>query len=140
MPELPEVETVRRGLQKAISGKTIGKVAVSKDGKLLPEVLEVLQVMAKYKLALATGHVSANEHLLLVHAARAAGIDRIVCTLRDCFVTDYIVIGGGNARKVGHLPPGTRLGDNRNAFVGGLRLWGQGPGRADRNQPSLILR
>jgi polyphosphate glucokinase len=67
-------------------------------------------------------------------------LDHIVKTLQDCFVTDYIVIGGGNARKVEHLPPGTRLGDNRNAFVGGLRLWGQGPGRADRNQPVLILR
>jgi RpiB/LacA/LacB family sugar-phosphate isomerase len=36
---------------------------------------------------------------------------------------DYIVIGGGNAKKVGELPPGARLGANANAFVGGFRLW-----------------
>jgi polyphosphate glucokinase len=36
---------------------------------------------------------------------------------------DYIVLGGGNAKKVGELPPGARLGANANAFVGGFRLW-----------------
>jgi hypothetical protein len=36
---------------------------------------------------------------------------------------DYIVLGGGNAKKVGELPPGTRLGANANAFGGGFRLW-----------------
>jgi predicted NBD/HSP70 family sugar kinase len=37
---------------------------------------------------------------------------------------DYIVLGGGNATEVGEpLPPNVRLGDNRNAFVGGFRLW-----------------
>jgi polyphosphate glucokinase len=36
---------------------------------------------------------------------------------------DYIVLGGGNAKKVGELPPGARLGANTNAFVGGFRLW-----------------
>jgi len=34
MPELPEVETIRRGLQKAIIGKTIDFVEI-KDGKPL---------------------------------------------------------------------------------------------------------
>jgi polyphosphate glucokinase len=36
---------------------------------------------------------------------------------------DYIVLGGGNAKKVGKLPLGARLGANANAFVGGFRLW-----------------
>jgi polyphosphate glucokinase len=36
---------------------------------------------------------------------------------------DYVVLGGGNAKKVGELPPNVRLGDNANAFVGGFRLW-----------------
>jgi polyphosphate glucokinase len=36
---------------------------------------------------------------------------------------DYIVLGGGNAKKVGELPPSARLGANANAFVGGFRLW-----------------
>jgi hypothetical protein len=36
---------------------------------------------------------------------------------------DYIVLGGGNATKVGELPPNVRLGLNANAFLGGFRLW-----------------
>ncbi len=36
---------------------------------------------------------------------------------------DEIVIGGGNAKKLKHMPPGCRAGDNANAFLGGFRLW-----------------
>jgi polyphosphate glucokinase len=36
---------------------------------------------------------------------------------------DYIVLGGGNAKKVTDLPANVRLGANDNAFVGGFRLW-----------------
>jgi polyphosphate glucokinase len=36
---------------------------------------------------------------------------------------DYVVLGGGNAKKLKNLPAGMRRGDNRNAFVGGFRLW-----------------
>jgi polyphosphate glucokinase len=43
--------------------------------------------------------------------------------LRAAFEVDYVVIGGGNALKLKHVPPGARLGDNANAFVGGFRLW-----------------
>lgn len=38
-------------------------------------------------------------------------------------VTDYVVLGGGNAQRIHDLPPDTRLGDNRNAFLGGFRGW-----------------
>jgi len=34
-----------------------------------------------------------------------------------------IVIGGGNVKKLGALPPHCRAGDNANAFHGGFRLW-----------------
>jgi predicted NBD/HSP70 family sugar kinase len=36
---------------------------------------------------------------------------------------DYIVLGGGNAKKLTELPQKCRLGDNENAFIGGFRLW-----------------
>jgi polyphosphate glucokinase len=36
---------------------------------------------------------------------------------------DYVVLGGGGADELDELPPGCRLGDNRNAFLGGFRLW-----------------
>ncbi len=36
---------------------------------------------------------------------------------------DYVVLGGGNADKLGELPSNVRLGANENAFLGGFRLW-----------------
>jgi predicted metal-dependent phosphotriesterase family hydrolase len=47
---------------------------------LLPEVKEVLAIVARNELTLETGHSSATENLLLIEAARRAGIDRIVVT------------------------------------------------------------
>jgi predicted NBD/HSP70 family sugar kinase len=67
-------------------------------------------------------------------------LERIIAILHMGFVPDYIVIGGGNARRVKHLPRGTKLGDNRNAYIGGLRLWGHGAGGLDRKSHELVLR
>ena len=36
---------------------------------------------------------------------------------------DYVVLGGGNVRKLRKLPAGAERGDNRNAIAGGIRLW-----------------
>ena len=36
---------------------------------------------------------------------------------------DYVVLGGGNAKRLKELPPNARLGANENAFVGAFRLW-----------------
>jgi polyphosphate glucokinase len=43
--------------------------------------------------------------------------------LTQALEPDYIVIGGGNAKKLRTLPPRGVLGNNQNAFKGGLRLW-----------------
>jgi polyphosphate glucokinase len=47
----------------------------------------------------------------------------VVERFRAALEPEYIVLGGGNAKKLKRLPPGCRLGDNANAFVGGFRLW-----------------
>ncbi len=47
-----------------------------------------------------------------------------VTFLKEAFVADYVMLGGGNAKKVGKPPPGARLGSNQHAFRGGYRLWG----------------
>lgn len=36
---------------------------------------------------------------------------------------DYVVLGGGNVRKLDKLPEYVRRGDNADAFLGGFRLW-----------------
>ena len=55
-------------------------VAVSKDGALLPEVREVIALIAKHNLTLATGHSSPQENLMLIREARRAGVGSIVVT------------------------------------------------------------
>src|SRR5205823_9447388 len=43
--------------------------------------------------------------------------------LKRALEADDVVLGGGNAKRLKHLPDGARWVDNRNAFVGGFRLW-----------------
>jgi len=57
------------------------EVKVSENGKLLPSVLALLDYIATRKqLALETGHVSAQEALLVIKEARARGIAHVVVT------------------------------------------------------------
>jgi polyphosphate glucokinase len=51
----------------------------------------------------------------------------VVERLTTALEPDEVVLGGGNVRKLKRLPPGCRVGDNANAFLGGFRLW-QGTG------------
>jgi hypothetical protein len=52
---------------------------------------------------------------------------RILTQLQRGFVVDYIVLGGGNAKLLEQLPPGAELGHNRNAYLGGQRVWQNNP-------------
>ena len=47
----------------------------------------------------------------------------VVERLKAALIADYVVLGGGNAKKLTVLPEGCRLGHNENAFIGGFRLW-----------------
>jgi polyphosphate glucokinase len=49
--------------------------------------------------------------------------------LSAAILPDYIVLGGGNVKRLTELPPACIEGDNANAFKGGFRMW-EGP--ADR--------
>src|SRR5665213_1307042 len=52
----------------------------------------------------------------------------VVARLKAAMVADYILLGGGNVKKLTELPPGSRRGDNADAFLGGERLWRTQPG------------
>ena len=47
----------------------------------------------------------------------------VVAQLRQAVQAEDVVLGGGNAKKLSHLPAGVRLGGNKNAFIGGFRMW-----------------
>ncbi len=52
-----------------------------------------------------------------------AAVEDVTARLKAALVADYVVLGGGNSRNLDGLPPGTRLGDNSHAFLGGFRMW-----------------
>jgi hypothetical protein len=55
-------------------------VSVSRNGELLPQVKEVIGLVAKHGLILATGHSAAAEGLMLVREGRRQGVRQIVVT------------------------------------------------------------
>jgi polyphosphate glucokinase len=52
-----------------------------------------------------------------------AAVAETVDLLSAALEPDYVVLGGGNTKKLADLPANARLGANTNAFVGGFRLW-----------------
>jgi polyphosphate glucokinase len=50
-------------------------------------------------------------------------VNEVVVQLSTLLEADYVVIGGGNARKLKRLPKNARLGSNDFAFLGGFRIW-----------------
>jgi polyphosphate glucokinase len=63
-------------------------------------------------------------------AAVAAAIEHLAAALE----ADYVVLGGGNAKKLKDLPANVRLGANDNAFVGAFRLWDQSEPATPRSE------
>ena len=55
-------------------------VSVARNGELLAETKAVISVIAKHGLVLATGHVSAQEGLMLLREGRRQGVQHMVVT------------------------------------------------------------
>src|SRR5882762_6467074 len=55
-------------------------VAVSRDGKLLPETKEVIAAVAKYDLILASGHIAPAEAAMVFREGRTQGVHRMIAT------------------------------------------------------------
>ena len=51
------------------------------------------------------------------------GVQHALIQLKKSLIADYVVLGGGNAKELNEIPKGIELGHNRNAFLGGVRLW-----------------
>jgi polyphosphate glucokinase len=53
-------------------------------------------------------------------------VKKVVEALKRALEADYVVLGGGNARKLKKMPKGALLGNNDFAFLGGFRMWRKG--------------
>lgn len=57
------------------------------------------------------------------HAQWQSDVIDLVPRLRAALAAEYVVLGGGNGRKVNPLPPHTYREGDQDAFEGGVRLW-----------------
>jgi polyphosphate glucokinase len=72
------------------------------------------------------------QHYVGDDARRRLGVARwranarqVIRQLREILDAQYVIVGGGNAKRLGRLPKYVCLGDNRHAFIGGFRAWGR---------------
>lgn len=67
---------VDRALRKGTPGLTV----LDDNGEVLPEVVAILDAMARADVALGTAHLSPRESLILARTARGMGITKIIAT------------------------------------------------------------
>lgn len=63
----------------------------------------------------------------LGEAAWKREVRHAILQLKKAFIADYVVLGGGNVKRFKTLPDGFEFGHNRNAYLGGVRLWETNP-------------
>jgi hypothetical protein len=61
-----------------------GGMCIIRDGKLVPEMYEILQLIAENNVILATSHCSESEIVVLVREAKKEGVKKIVITHPYC--------------------------------------------------------
>ncbi len=103
-------------------------VAVSRNGQLLPETLEVLKVIAKHDLGLSTGHVTTEEALMLIRAAKAAGVNKIYVQHPN---------HGGIVMSMAQMKEAVRLGALIEIVLSGEGLTGGGPKTVNAENPVM---
>ena len=74
------------------------------------------------------------EHYTGKAGLKRAGFDawkltvfEVVDQFVDAIDPDYVVLGGGNVKKLEDLPDRCERGSNANAFIGGFRMWDETP-------------
>lgn len=103
--------------------ETRAKAIVSRNGKLIPEVLEVLDLIKEHNFALATGHVTPEEALMIMTEAKQRGITKII-------VTHPLLGPQFTAMSVPQLQESVKLGGAVEITAGALSREGPGKARA----------
>jgi polyphosphate glucokinase len=50
-------------------------------------------------------------------------VEIVIELLKHGLQADYVMLGGGNTKKLKEVPAGVRIGNNAHAILGGIRLW-----------------
>jgi polyphosphate glucokinase len=100
-------------------GTSMGSVFMI-DGKIVPLALGHLKL---YKDETLEHHLSREGYEAEGKKSWQRAVDDAVKMLKAAFLADYVVLGGGQAKKLETLPEGCRRGANEMAYVGGVRMW-----------------
>jgi polyphosphate glucokinase len=100
-------------------GTGLGAVLIA-DAEIFPMELAHLPFS---KRGLIQKYVGDEARRRLGRARWAANAKTIIKQLSDALDVQSVVVGGGNAARLGRLPRHVRQGDNKLAFVGGFRAW-----------------
>ena len=66
-------------------------VKVTENGKIVPEMKDIFQLVKDYDAVLGTAHISPEESFLVCDAARAAGVKKLVVTHPEWWVVDMSI-------------------------------------------------
>jgi hypothetical protein len=100
-------------------GTSMGSVYMI-DGKIVPLALGHLKL---YKDETLEHHLNRKGYELHGKKGWQRGVADAMQMLKAAFLTDYVVLGGGQVKKLDELPEGCRRGANDMAYVGGVRMW-----------------
>ena len=125
------VKIVNDASMQALGGHHGGHMLFLGLGTGLGSTLVVDEVMLPLELA----HLPYKKNRTFEEYLGHAGLQRlgekkwlenvfkVVELLKNAFIAEYVVLGGGNARFIKKFPPGIEPGKNTNAIRGGERLW-----------------
>ena len=80
-------QSAKRHLEKMGKNPADG-IELVRDGKVVPELLDVFKLIKDHDAVLGTAHVSPEEAFVVVEAARNAGVKKIVITHPEWWVVD----------------------------------------------------
>jgi hypothetical protein len=75
---------------------------VATDGKLVPEVIQVISIVAKNNLVLETGHSAPSEALLLIREAKRQGVRHVMVT--------HALTNPGGPLSIGEIQEAAKMG------------------------------
>ncbi|HVS39294.1 MAG TPA: ROK family protein [Gemmataceae bacterium] len=129
------VRIINDAAMQALGGYQGGRMLFLGLGTGLGTTLIVDGVVVGMEL----GHLPYRKRLSFEDYVGVAGLERrgrekwqaavfdVVEILKTALVAEYVLLGGGNVKKLTTLPPGAVRGDNADAFRGGERLWSDKP-------------
>src|SRR6266571_3892755 len=100
-----EAQVKRTGQQRPFA-------PVVRDGKVVPEVAQVIAIAARNNLVLETGHSSGNEDLVIIQEARRQGVQNVMVT--------HALTNPGGPLTLSEIQEAARLGAYIELVYGGL--------------------